>query len=396
MNECLLKLDLGDGRVSEPKYERLKNHLITEMLAGRLKPGQALPSEQHFAKSLRISTMTVRQAMASLADEGLIRRVPRRGSFVEADARQKLRRGQDLFALVVPETRGGYYASLLHGFEDAAGGVHHQTITCNSDNNLEQQASIILQLLDKEIGGVAIVPTYVPPTPVFQIRQLQNRGIPVVLCQRRVEGIAAPLVAFPYREVGRLAGQTLAAHGHRRVAFFTRQPSKWAHVYEEGLQEGLGAGGCDVPAEMVVVGESIVLHEEMVLAALQRVLANPDRPTAIFASIDLLAEMIYLLLLRLGLRVPEDISLLGVGDTWREGAITRRLTSVAGDAIAMGHHAVSLLHEMRRGERAIDDDTEIVLELRLSEGTTLASPPEKREFHRDVVGQSFLSARGRQ
>ena len=53
---------------------------------------------------------------------------------------------------------------------------------------------------------------------------------------------------------------------------------------------------------------------------LQNVFAKPDPPTGIFASFDSLAETIYLLLPRLGLRVPEDVSLVGEGGTWREGA----------------------------------------------------------------------------
>ena len=86
-------------------------------------------------------------------------------------------------------------------------------------------------------------------------------------------------------------------------------------------------------------------------AALQRVFARPDPPTAIVASFDSLAETIYLLLPRLGLRVPEDVSLVGEGGAWREGAITRRLTSAVIDEVATGHKAVALLHEMRSGKR---------------------------------------------
>ena len=103
---------------------------------------------------------------------------------------------------------------------------------------------------------------------------------------------------------------------------------------------------------------------------------GPDRPTAIFASFDTLAETIYLLLPRLGLRIPEDVSLVGFGGAWREGAIMKRLTSVVLDELATGTQAVSLLHEMRNGLRPIDDNTEIVLDLGLYEGETLVAPKE--------------------
>ena len=106
---------------------------------------------------------------------------------------------------------------------------------------------------------------------------------------------------------------------------------------------------------------------------------SPDPPTAIFASFDREAEVLYLLLQRLGLRVPQDVSLLGFGGTWREGAITRRLSSVVVDEIATGAQAVALLHEMRDGNRPIDNNEQIVLQLNLYEGETLGAPASKTQ-----------------
>ena len=374
MERSLLRLDLRQKHASQSKHERLKNHFVSEVLSGRLRPGQALPSVPRLAETLRVAQMTVRQAMDALEDDGLIRRVQGKGTFVEDDARRKLRRGQDIFALVVPDTRGGFYPSLLRGFETAATNIHHQTITCNTDNNVERQANVILELLDKEVGGVAICPTTDPPTPRSHVRQLQKRGLPVVFLHRGVEGVSAPLLSLSFHKSGYLAGSALAAHGHRGVVMFTTQRSIWTQAYEEGLQGGLRAGGCDVPPEIVYVAESAFPREDEVWACLQRVFARSDPPTAIFATFDSLAEAIYLLLPRLGLRVPEDVSLVGEGGTWRKGAVTGRLTSVVVDEIAAGQKAVDLLHEMRCGDRPIDDNEEFVLELSLYEGETLAAP----------------------
>jgi GntR family transcriptional regulator, arabinose operon transcriptional repressor len=128
MKERLLDLDLRQESSAEPKRERLKNHFVNEIVAGRLRPGQMLPSDRCLEKILGIARMTVSQAMASLEIDGLIRRVPGKGTFVEDDVQRKLPRGLDIFALVVLETHRGFYPSLLHGFEAAAGEIHHQTI----------------------------------------------------------------------------------------------------------------------------------------------------------------------------------------------------------------------------------------------------------------------------
>jgi GntR family transcriptional regulator, arabinose operon transcriptional repressor len=230
-----------------------------------------------------------------------------------------------------------------------------------------------LQLLDKEVGGVAIVPTVDPPTPAYQPGQLQKRGIPVVFCHRRVNGVEAPLLALPYHDVGHKAGSALAAKGHRRVAFVTSHNAPSMEAYQAGLQEALTAQGGVLPAEFVFRSGSLNQEDEL-LSGLRRMFSHPNPPTAIFTTFDSQAETIYFLLPRLGLRVPEDVSLVGFGGAWREGVLLRRLTSVVIDEVATGRKAVSLLHEMRHGQRAIDDNEEFVLQLELCEGETLAAP----------------------
>jgi DNA-binding LacI/PurR family transcriptional regulator len=377
MTHGLRALDLGNDDSGQPKYERLKNHLIAEMVAGRLKPGHALPSEHQLAQTLGVARMTIRQAMVALENDGLIRRVQGKGNFVEENVQQKLKQGLDIFALVVPETHGGFYPSLLRGFESAAGECHHQTIIAATDDDVDRQASVILQLMDKKVGGVAINPTGHCLTPAYQVRQLQEHGIPVVFCHRGVEGIVAPLLAIPFREIGKLAGKVLSEHGHRRVAFFTVHPQPSVMVQQEGLLEGLRTSDGDVSIQSVYVASSMIaLQEDAVWVSLQKTFAQPNPPTAIFASFDSMAEMIYLLLPKLGLRVPEDVSLLGFGGAWRDGALRRRMTSVVIDEIATGQKAVSLLHDMRCGNRPIYDNAEIILDLGLSDGETLSSPPQ--------------------
>jgi DNA-binding LacI/PurR family transcriptional regulator len=76
----------------------------------------------------------------------------------------------------------------------------------------------------------------------------------------------------------------------------------------------------------------------------------------------------------LGLKSPDDVSLMGFGGAWRSGILTKRLNSVVIDEIGTGRQAVELLHEMRRGDRPLEDNTEIVLKIEISEGETLAAP----------------------
>src|SRR5580765_1574539 len=179
-----------------PKHERLRTYLFKELSSGRLKPGDALPTEVALASSAEVSRNTVRHALAELERSGLIRRVRGSGTFVHESAMERLKSGLDIFALVIPDTRAGFYPSLQRGFHAASTKSHNQVIVCDTGNDLFRQADSLLQLIDTKVAGVAIVPTTVPPTPAHQLRPLHERGIPIVFCHRRVEGIHAPLVSF--------------------------------------------------------------------------------------------------------------------------------------------------------------------------------------------------------
>jgi GntR family transcriptional regulator of arabinose operon len=365
---------------SLPKHERLRAHLLQRLRDGQLRPGEAMPTENELAESANISRNTVRQALADLERNGLIRRVRGRGTFVHESAMQRLKSGLDIFALLIPDTRGGYYPSLQRGFHEASAEKHNQVIVSDTGNDPLRQADALLQLMDKKVAGIAVVPTTSPITPEHQIRPIQERGIPVVFCHRRVEGIPAPLVSFSANGVGKLAGQVITEHGHRRVAMFSAQRAGLSEHYERGLREAARAGGGDLPAEFVRYGNTSKMtaeHEQFLATNLADMLKAPRRPTAIFCAFDSDAESVYLLLSRMGIKVPEEISIVGFGGTWRNGAIAQRLTSVAVDEEELGRQAVKLLDEIRHRHRPINDVAEIIMPLSLTAGETLGPAPKE-------------------
>lgn len=369
---------MPNGDAPRPKYEQLRRQIAGEINSGRWKPGDALPTERWWADERGLARSTVRQALAALERDGLIRRRQGKGTFVEERARQRSRAGLNAFALVLPETQAGFYPSLQRSFDEAAAEVHHQLLVCNTGNNVDRQGNVILQLLDKQVAGVAIVPVTAPSTPDYQVRQLQSHGIPVVFCHRRVEGIDAPLLAIPFREVGRLAGRALAERGHRRVAFFAQQRASSSIEYEAGLRAGLAERRGRVPDGCTFFSSASIgsdEHDREIAAALRAMLDRPGRPTAIFTSFDSVAENVYLLLERIGLRVPDDISLVGIGGVSRTGPMMRRLTSVTVDEVQIGRAAATMLDQMRRGELPLDDATTHLATIGLSRGQTLGPAP---------------------
>ncbi|MBN2217271.1 MAG: GntR family transcriptional regulator [Pirellulales bacterium] len=376
IEDRLRRLDLHGTEDSRPKYERLRSFIAEEVFKGRLKAGTALPSEQQLSEMLQIARTTVRQALSELEKEGVIQRKHGAGTFVNESAGSARRVGLDVLALVVPGAGTGSWPALQAGFQSAATELQKQILVCNTENNLDRQANIFIQLVQKRVAGVALAPTSLPPTPAYQVKHLQDHGIPVVFCHRGVKGVDAPLLAIPFREVGRKAGNLLVSQGHRRVAFFSMHQRVEASVgYEAGLREVLEDAGSTLRESLTYWGDTVspdaTAQTEAVRGALRRMFGEPNPPTAIMASFDPLAERIYLLLGEMGLRVPEDVSLVSFGGASRDGALTERLTSVTVNEVELGRAAARMLQEINDGARPLTGTEKTVVPLGLAAGATV-------------------------
>ena len=364
----------------QPKHVWLREYLMGELASGRLKAGDLLPPEIRLAEELGMSRTTVRLAMAELEHEGLITRQRGRGTFIREGkpTTAPMVPGLDVFALVVPEMRG-LYPELQRGVHNEASRTHRQVLVCETGNQVRAQADTLLQLLDRQVAGVVLVPITSDKTPVHHVRPLQRVGIPVVLCHRGVEGVRAPTLRIPFREVGIQAGRRLVEAGHQRVAFCTLQRYEASEAYEAGLRASLEQNGSQLPPDMVFASpqsiNDLAAVEVAVEAFLDGLLALPvaSRPTAIMATYDPLAELIYLSATRRGIRIPKDLSLVSFGGSCRESPIHRRLSAITVDETAAGAMATRILVEILLGQKPVDHNDEATLPIGFYPGETLAS-----------------------
>jgi len=381
MTQTLELSDLPDGpgepfNGSRPKYLQLRDYVISQIQSGALEAGAALPSENRLASMMNLARSTIRQALAGLEQDGLVKRIHGKGTFVCDESLIQLSQTQDLFALILPETETAFYPALQRSFESAAAELHNQVVVCNSHNDVDKQASAIMQLIDLRVAGVAIIPTTVAATPAFHIRLLQRHDIPVVCCSRSVPSTRAPLLGIPFEAIGQLAGERIRQAGHRRVGFVSTSRSTATAAYERGLQKALGKS---IQVESFVSSSARPTDYTQVAveckAWLDRVYTGGLGPTAIFCGFDSLAESMYLLLVQRGLRVPQDVSLVGFGGTRRGGGLSAHLSSVTIDEVGMGTQAIDLLAQMRRGALPIETVENRDIPLDFNTGNTLAPPP---------------------
>ncbi len=362
-------------REAKPKYKRLKENLLKDFASGGLQSDQPIPSENELTRTTGLARSTIRQALAELEREGVIRKIRGKGTFINGEREKKALTQTKNFALIIPEIdRGDLYPLLIKGFEEVATENHFQVMVCNTNMDVHKQGNFILQMIDQNIAGVAMVTTGFAPTPPSHVRQLQHNHIPVVLCHRNVPETTAPCLSLPREQVGRIAAQAFIERGHRQIAFISTRKYSLVEAYERGLREVLGQHGLTLSESHLFYGTIPTDPNRVPLAreALIRMLSLPDRPTAIFCSDDMEAEMVFLLLNDLKVKVPEEMSLMGFGPNYRFSPLRSKLTSVTVNEYELGKQAARLLFDMRSGQEPLEQEKDIPMPATLMIGETLA------------------------
>ncbi|HEV56470.1 MAG TPA: GntR family transcriptional regulator [Phycisphaerales bacterium] len=366
-----------DRSSAGPKWRVVKRYFVEALRSGRYRAGDALPSENQLSQATGMARNTVRQALAELEREGLIHRIRGSGTFVSAvDPAVAAKSGTlEAYSLIIPEIRRSLFPSLAKGFDAHAGSENHQTLICNTDYDIHKQGNIILQIIDKRMAGVAIVPPTTQTTPVHQIRQLRANHIPVVFCHRGVPGVTAPVITWDFEQVGQIAARALVERGHRDVLFFGIYRYEVTEAYERGLRAVMESRGLRLPRERVVHGPSEIGADDAKDRMLLEILRRPDRPTAVFCSDDNEAERVFWIAYQIGIRVPDELSIIGFGDAHRHTVFFKRLASVTVDEFELGVRAAQTLGQMCAGRRPWDSPERVLMDLALVGEGTLGPRP---------------------
>lgn len=240
-----------------------------------------------------------------------------------------------------------YAGQLIQGAQDAAWRAGYLLMLVNTGGDSELETHAIAALRQQQVGGALYATMYHRVVPVPETLA----GLPLVLLDARPDDDSVPCVV-PDEEAGaRTAVTELARHGHRRIAFLLDEregPAASGRLtgYHATLREH---GLPDDPRWVVRATSDSTGGRE----AAAQLLDLPDRPTAIFAFNDQMAIGVYHAAAERGLRIPEDLSVVGFDDLYVIGREMRPgLTTVALPHYAMGEVAAQVLLERIKGTTA--------------------------------------------
>ncbi len=345
-----------------PLYLQLLNQLRDLILSGEWAPGSRLPSEAELQRHLKISRSTIRQALDKAELQGLIERVPGKGTFVAQSLSTK--RGSRLIGYVTCDSFRQLQSQLVSGAESVVSARGYRVIFCNSNRDPDEENRLLDQLVtEDQVSGILIWPV-LNDDPARRLFQLAHQHtVPLVLVDRTFPGLPCDYVTSDNYTGAYTAVKYLIELGHRRIVFLSRPVlglltvSERLRGYQDAMRDAglqplepwlVGATGQEMEIIFMLRSYSDAHSREMEQIAQN--LQAPDRPTAIFAMNDMMAVQAIRAARLAGLRVPEDLSLVGFDN---EGIVNTLLdvplTTVAQDGFAMGRQAAQLLIERMEG-----------------------------------------------
>lgn len=341
-------LKLNKTSSAKPLHMQLTAYFRERILDGQLSPGTRLPTELELAAQCEVSRDTVRQAMAQLVDEGLLERLPRRGTFVcelPDSIKGPMLVGQKSVGLVLnrpPHLQ--LNVDILIGVEQAAKSHGYSVSFTCAEESEEQQARDIARLQAAQVLGFIVFPVS-DSTSDESIRQLHSANVPLVLIDRYYPDLTTDYVGPDNVAGGFRATEHLLILGYRRIGFVfsAEETLHTSSVRErwEGYRAALQKYNVAYDEALVIPNFSMSLPESIV--CFTDLATSSSRPEAIFAVNDFVALDVIQAAKQIDMRVPEDLALVGFDNLYFTEYLSPPLTTVAMPFMEMGLRASNLL-----------------------------------------------------
>jgi LacI family transcriptional regulator len=256
---------------------------------------------------------------------------------------RQLRAGRSRsIGMIVMDIANPFYTDLVIGAENCVQERGNSVQVGNSAQEAERENAQLLVLMQQRVRGVLLAPIWGIDE---RVRQLKLRGIPVVLLDRAGNQSDFCSVSTDDVEGGRLAVQHLLDQGHTKIAV-AGGPGNLQQVRDRRLGAELASSRHDGSAQLLTISTPHLDVDSGVRTAEEIVLMpSNERPTAVFATNDLLAIGLLQGFVTAGFRVPDDMAIVGYDDIAFAAAAAVPLSSVRQQRLAIGYRAAELLFD---------------------------------------------------
>jgi len=266
------------------------------------------------------------------------------GYLPSAVARSLVTRRTYTLGAVVTTITDLFYAEVIHAIEETALSLKYSLILANSGGDPDREWTAIQVLRERRVDGIILVSSCCTRQGLLAEAELDT---PVVIINNAYQEHIGYSVETDNAAGGRAATRHLIELGHTQIAHIAGPEREWdALERQAGYEQALQVYGLPLDPGLIVRGDS---RPQGGIEAMQRLLALPSRPTALFCYNDTTALGAMRAARAAGLRIPEDLSVVGFDDIDLAPFFEPPLTTVAQPKRRMGETAVQMVLELLAG-----------------------------------------------
>lgn len=265
-------------------------------------------------------------------------------------------------AVIVPELASNFFSQVLNGVQAVAQNKGYHVLIYQTYEDASREAEIVQHLRCGRADGFLISLSN-KTTDLSALEAVHQQGLPLVFFDRVSAAIAAPKVITNDYESAFAATEHLLEQGCSRIAYLmlSRHLSIGARRYQ-GYEAALAKHGIPATKELVLEG---CLDKNEYYHRIRNLLLQPNRPDAVFASIEALVLACYQVCQDIGLRIPEDVKVVGFSNMEAASLLQPALTTIVQPAYEMGETAATLLFRALRNKRPDTKPAQVVLQSKL-------------------------------
>jgi LacI family transcriptional regulator len=246
----------------------------------------------------------------------------------------------NLIGLIVPDLVHPFFAQVAKGISAKLRSLDYSLIISSSEDNAALEGREINQMLARRVDALILATTQ---ASAENLRKIDDYGMPWVLLDRKVEGLKASFVGVDDVMAGRIATAHLLEIGCKVVAHIAGSNVSTSLDRQQGYSATMAEKGPTLPAEYIVSsGHGDDSGDEAGFAAMKRLLELKPRPDGVFCCNDPIAMGAMRAILEAGLRIPQDIAVVGCGNVRYADFLRVPLTTVDQDSDSLGTSAAKL------------------------------------------------------
>lgn len=298
------------------------------------------------AKRLKLSPSTVSRALRDHPDiskktKDRVRAIAAKTNYQPNLIAQSLQtRRSNNIGVIVPEIRNTFFSTVISGIEEVSYEAGFTIMVCQSNDTLEREIINTRALAANRVAGM-LVSISQETTDFEHLRTVMRQGIPLVLFDRIAEELEVSKVIVDDFEGSYNAVSYLIKRGRKRIAHLGGTSTLYvSRKRREGYEAALRDHGLPVIKQYIV---SSGYHEEDGRTGAAKLLAQPERPDAVFAINDPVALGAFVYLQDRGIIIPNEIALVGFSNNPNATLVRPQLTTVNQPAFEIGQTAASLL-----------------------------------------------------